>query len=72
MDNTEKRTFIEAQIAGLEKPIYENTILQKAYASGGEITKPQLEQTASVLGSLIAVRESFEAELATIPTDPLA
>jgi hypothetical protein len=67
MDNTEKRAFIQTQIDGLEKPIFEQTILQKGYAAGGDVTKEQLEKTTATLGSLIAVREAFVAELAEYP-----
>lgn len=67
MTNTEKRIFIEEQIKGLEKPIFENSILQKGYAAGGEVAKEQFDKTSATLGSLIAIRDALQAELEQIP-----
>ena len=67
MTPAEKRSFLQAEITSLEAPIWKNTILQKAYAAGGESTKAAMEQTATVLGGLIAAKESLESDLAAIP-----
>lgn len=63
MTTEEKKAFIQSQIDGLEAPIYQHTLLQKAYKAGGENTKEQFEKASTVLGSLIAVRESLEEDL---------
>ena len=63
MTITEEITWIKEQLAGLETPIRQQTILLKAYKAGGESTKDAFDKTSSVLGGLLAAKESFEEDL---------
>ena len=65
MTTTEEITWIKNQIASFEAPIRQQTLLLKAYKAGGEATKEAFEKTTTLLGGLIAAKESLEEDLKT-------
>lgn len=62
-EQEQTKQFIEQQLVALKPQIEQAKIMQRAWAAGGELCKPDLESVTKFLGSRLAVEENLKAQL---------